>query len=788
MVLPSHNKRIKKMSKKNDRVFKTLDEREHVLTRPAMYLGSVVEVEKEQWIYNKEENKFKWETCKFVPALLKICDEIIDNSLDVAIDTNFSNIKNIKVTVSDTEITVVDDGPGIPVQEPHGGDPQGRTCPELAWTQMRSGTSFKENRKGPSANGVGSVCCNIFCKSFEGTSDDGKKRQTVKCANNMSEITSTKPSKSNGAHGVTVKMVPDLSRFGLESITDEHKALIYQRLLNLAICFPKLTFHYNGKKIAVDNRKFAKMFSSEAVVQGSDNATVIVFPNEYDEFKFYSYVNGLKCVRGGSQVDFIASEICSRVKEKLARKYKTLRPGDVKNRIGLVVFLTDFENAQFDAQTKESLANSNGDINRHLGGKIDFDVIAKQVLKCDAIINPIVETFKIKEELKARSEIKVSKRVKVKSDKYMASIGDRKYLALCEGLSAMSGVSSCLGRKGFGYYAMRGLPINGYSQSIQKISANQEFKDIMNVLGLDVTKNAKKSELNYEKILITTDADCYHPDTLILTSDGPKKIKDITYDDKVINGYGQAVDVVDIVKTNDTVIYKIVTDHGEIVVSSEQPIVVYDGRDAKFKSSVKPRELRLGKHYMITPDGLPVKITNIIVTDCFAGQDFYDITLKKSENNLPTESLFRIVLDDGSQVLGHNCDGSHITSMIIGWFKRFAPHLFEEGRVCKLVTPLVLIKDKKEKIVKYFLSLDEYKNWEANNELTKGHTLLYMKGLGSWERVDLQSLIDKEGIDRFIVKLTLDENSNKSIEDWLGDDSEPRKEYLRNFNLDINNV
>lgn len=615
-----------------------MNEREHILTRPAMYIGSIVSVEKDIWKYDRDENRFKYETCKFVPALLKICDEIVDNSLDVAIDSDFKHISNISVKVTSDEIVVSDDGPGIPVAPPVGGDEQGRNCPEIAWTQMRSGTSFKENRKGPSANGVGSTCCNVFCTSFIGTSDDGKKRQTVTCSDNMSNIEVSKVTKSKGKSGVTVSMKPDLKRFGLSIIDDIHSSLIYQRLLNLAICYPQLTFQFNGKKISVNNKKFASMFSDNAIVSSSKNTTIVVFPNEYDEFKHYSYVNGLNCVRGGTQVDFVAGEICSRVRDKLIKKYKSIRPADIKNRLGLVVFLTDFENAQFDAQTKESLSNSKGDISAHLKD-IDWDALSKSVLKNEAIINPIIDTFKIKEELKARSEIKASKRVKVRSDKYMSSIGEKKYICLCEGASAASGLSACLGRKGFGYYAMRGLPINAYSQSIQKISANQEFKDIMNILELDITKNADNKTISYNSIVIATDADA---------------------------------------------------------------------------------------------------------------------------------------------------DGVHVTSMIVGWFKRFTPQLFDEGKICKLITPLILLKDSKGKIVKWFFTTDEFKEWEAT--AAKKYDIFYLKGLGSWERSDLQYIIDKAGIESLIKEIHLDENSESSIEDWLGNDSEPRKGYLREFNFDINKV
>lgn len=622
------------------REFKVLNEREHILTRPAMYIGSVVEVEKEQWLYDRESGKFSFGPVRYVPALLKICDEIVDNSLDAAIDTDFKGVKNIMVSVTDDTIEVRDDGPGIPVAPPKDGDPKGRLCPEIAWTQMRSGTSFKENRKGPSANGVGSTCCNVFCKFFEGTSDDGKKRQTVTCSDNMEKIQVTSAKKSSGKSGARVVMKPDLARFSIDRIDETHAALIYQRLLNLAISYPKINFRFNGKKIVVDRKGFGNMFSENSVTAVSDNATVVIFPNEYDEFRFYSYVNGLCCYRGGSQVDYVCGEVCNRVRDKLIKKYKSIRPGDVKARLGVVVFLTDFENAQFDAQTKESLANTPGDISRHLGGKIDFDALARQVLKTAPIIDPIVNAFRVKEELKARSELKASRKVKVRSDKYFLPVGEKKYLFLVEGQSAGAGLLKTLGRQGKGYYCLRGLALNAWDSSIQKISANQEVKDVLNILGLDVSpeKNASKRP-DYEKIVIAVDQDV---------------------------------------------------------------------------------------------------------------------------------------------------DGINICSMLLGWWMRFAPNLFAERRICKLNTPVVIVKDKKDKIVDWFFELDDFKKWEDSHRGDSRYKILYLKGLGSLSVEDLDYIIAKTSFEGLLQDFVVDGESEKILEEWLGEDPQPRKAHLRGYDMDIN--
>lgn len=491
----------------SNREFKVLDDRTHVLERPGMYIGGVRAVNQDQWVIDTETNKFHYKTLQVVPGLLKIINEIIDNAIDVAIDTNFKAATKIQVKADSKSVTVVDNGIGIPVKKLDDGSDD-RRLPEIAWTTLRSGTSFSENRNKIGTNGLGSVSANIFSKVFIATSDDGKKQQTIKCTDNMSVIKPGKVKPSSGKAGVEVYFEPDLERFGMTEIDKTHQDLIYQRLFNLAISFPKIKFSFNGKQINISEKKFASMFSDNAMLESSDNTTICVFPNEYDEFKFYAQLNGLNTFLGGSHVDYIANEITSRVRDKLVKKYKTLRPGDIKNKMGLAVVMTGFKNPDFNSQSKEELKNAWSDISKHIDGKIDFDAFAKKLLKNDAFIDPIVETFKIKEELKARQELKKAKKVKVKSDKYFPGIGEKKYLFLVEGLSAGGGLMKCLGRNGKYFYCLRGLALNAYDSTIQKIAANQEIKEVMNILNLDLAKKTDEEQvIEFDKIVIATDAD-----------------------------------------------------------------------------------------------------------------------------------------------------------------------------------------------------------------------------------------------------------------------------------------
>ena len=159
-----------------NREFKILTDIEHVILRPNMYLGGINLSEKEQWIYDKETGKFSYGTVKYVPALVKCASELIDNSIDVAIDTNFEKATKIQVNVDSKSIEVIDNGIGIPCEPPKNKPDEKRTCAEIAWTTLKSGTSFGDNRNKIGTNGVGSSCVNVFSSLFIGESDDGKRK------------------------------------------------------------------------------------------------------------------------------------------------------------------------------------------------------------------------------------------------------------------------------------------------------------------------------------------------------------------------------------------------------------------------------------------------------------------------------------------------------------------------------------------------------------------------------------------------------------------------------------
>ena len=66
--------------------FEVLNDIEHVLRRPGMYVGNTTATKSKEFVY--EDNKIFEKEIEYVPAIIKIIREILDNSVDENIKTN----------------------------------------------------------------------------------------------------------------------------------------------------------------------------------------------------------------------------------------------------------------------------------------------------------------------------------------------------------------------------------------------------------------------------------------------------------------------------------------------------------------------------------------------------------------------------------------------------------------------------------------------------------------------------------------------------------------------------
>ena len=481
---------------------KTLTSVEHILVRPNLWIGSVSPSEKETWVLN-EDDTISFKKISYTEGLLKICNEAIDNSVDVGIKTNWEKSTKIDITITKDTFTCEDNGTGIPVEK----NESGEWIPVIATCVPMSGTNFEEDRNSIGANGVGIKAANIFSKKFECVTCDGKGKLKIVCTNNLStkKVTELKPTAKTGT---IISFSPDFDRFGVKEFRIELMTMIKTRLKFLSWFYPKCQFTFNGQKIGIKAKDIASMFPQPAVVLNEPNVYICIYPSE--EPYNLTYVNGLYMRRGGTQIDYILNKVITDIREKVSKKYKAIKPADIKNRLGIVCFFKGFPNCEFDSQTKETLTNSVGDITSYFQREqIDLDKFTAKILKQKEIIDNITEMFRLKEELAEKKELAKLSKVKkdIDSEKYYPPIGKtaKKYLMITEGFSAFSGMSPILGRKEIGYYMLKGKILNVLGEKPATFMANQEINDLVNILGIDIAN--PDTPMTYDKVVILTDAD-----------------------------------------------------------------------------------------------------------------------------------------------------------------------------------------------------------------------------------------------------------------------------------------
>jgi len=96
--------------------YQKLTQLEHIIKRPDTYIGSVERTEQQMWVFNSETQNMELRKVSFVPGLYKIFDEVMVNAADNK--QNDKTMKNIKVVIDREkgEISVENDGRGIPVE------------------------------------------------------------------------------------------------------------------------------------------------------------------------------------------------------------------------------------------------------------------------------------------------------------------------------------------------------------------------------------------------------------------------------------------------------------------------------------------------------------------------------------------------------------------------------------------------------------------------------------------------------------------------------------------------
>ena len=450
--------------------FKLLSDAEHIRKRFSMYGGSQV-VQQEEAFINTEFKKVQ-----IVGGLLKIINEIIDNSVDEHVRTDRKFADRIDVDIEpDGTIVVNDNGRGIPAVEID--TPDGREYQMVsAFTRARAGSNFDDdNRESIGMNGVGSMITFVTSSKFDAKSADGNMEVHLVGENGQVKRVRTKETVRKGT---TVKFKPDYAFFGLDNIDEAHSQMIEERVRSLALAFDTVRFRFNKKIVRL---KFADYFGECDVFQ--TEKAVFGITKSDGSHQSHSLVNGLS-VKGGTHIDHFLSTIMQEFRDTLKRRKKVeITAARLKQHLRVHGIVNGFPALKFDSQTKERVTNSAAEC-REAIGEIDSKKIVAKLMKNEDLINEICAYTKMQEDLAAKKDLgKLEKNKKVKSDKYFAAIGHKtERIFVVEGDSASGGLIKCLGRKGNAFYALKGVPLNVLEVSHQKFSANKELTELYSII------------------------------------------------------------------------------------------------------------------------------------------------------------------------------------------------------------------------------------------------------------------------------------------------------------------
>ena len=368
--------------------FQILSAREHCRARPGMYLGSTSKEKVERFISGQ------WGNYEYVPAIIKMVDEIIDNAIDEAIRTNYEYANQISVNVNGNSIEISDNGRGIPQAEILTPDGDKILQPVAAWTRTNAGSSFNDNRTTIGANGVGSACTNFMSTRFHGSTWSKGNRVDVDCTDGAADI-KWDTSKKAG-NGTLVRFTPDFDLFSINTLDEiDIEAFIEDRLASLEIAFPEIAFKFNKRRLKASTiRKYAEMYTTDSdasiVISQGENSSCFITSSE-DGFRTTSYINGVNTRQGGTYVDYITNGVVDELIKMVKRKYKIdVAKSTFKSGFTFVLFARNFEDPKYDSQTKERLTSNLSEVKAHYDADT-FDKIAKKIMQSEDIIGPIVE-------------------------------------------------------------------------------------------------------------------------------------------------------------------------------------------------------------------------------------------------------------------------------------------------------------------------------------------------------------------------------------------------------------
>ena len=489
----------------NDDAIQVLEGLDAVRKRPGMYIGSTDGT-----------------------GLHHLVWEIVDNAVDEAL-SGFGDV--IAVTLNkDGSVSVSDSGRGMPT----GMHAMGKPTVEVIFTVLHAGGKFGQGgyKTSGGLHGVGSSVVNALSSwlEVEITRDGSVYRQRFENGGHpvtgLEKIGKAPKSKT----GTKVTFMPDASIF---STTDFKFNTISERLKESAFLLKNVTmtltdlrgeeevreeFHYeNGVQDFVSYLNEDKETLTPVIyIDGDQQEFHLELALQYNDGysdNILSFVNNVRTKDGGTHETGFKSAITKALNDYarktglLKEKDKNLEGSDYREGLSAVIsLLVPEEHLQFEGQTKDKLGSP-------LARPI-VDSIVSEHLTYFLMENGDLASNLVRKAIKARDAREAARKARDASRNGKKNKKDKGLLS-----GKLTPAQQGRDRKFQAILPLRGKVLNTEKAKMADILKNEEINTMIYTIGAGVGADFNLDDINYDKIIIMTDADTdgAHIQTLLLT-------------------------------------------------------------------------------------------------------------------------------------------------------------------------------------------------------------------------------------------------------------------------------
>ena len=491
----------------DESTIKSLDWKEHIRTRPGMYIGKLGDGSShDDGIY----------------ILLK---EVVDNCIDEFI---MGHGKTIDIKVSGQKVTVRDYGRGIPL---------GKVIDCVSKINTGGKYDTAAFKKSVGLNGIGTKAVNALSDAFTVQSvRDGEMKLVDYSRGEI--VQDYKIEKSSLRNGTKVVFQPDSEIFKNFHYLPEY---IEDQIWNYVYLNSGLNIQFNGEKYFSENglkdlleRKtdMEKIRYPVIHLRGDDIEVALTHGDQYGE-EYYSFVNGQHTTQGGTHLaafreaivrtmreyykkDFDASDIRASIIGAISLRIQNpIFESQTKNRLGSIelsddgptvrIFINDFIKRELD-----NFLHQNTDI---------ADYLLKRIMQSERERKDLAGIKKLANQRAKKANLHNKKLRDCKVHLNDEKADDEKRLNstifITEGDSASGSITKSRDVATQAVFSLRGKPLNSFGMKKKVVYENEEFNLLQHALNIEEGLD----NLRYNQVVVATDADVdgMHIRLLILT-------------------------------------------------------------------------------------------------------------------------------------------------------------------------------------------------------------------------------------------------------------------------------